>query len=78
MYIHPVFSSPEPKAVASPSLTSSQKRLGQFQSNLVGIMLGGWGFRFIEIKGLTPFGVLGPRKGQNKENFDKSSNIFFS
>jgi len=30
-------------------------------------MLGGWGFRFVQIKG------LGPNKGQNKENFDKSS-----
>jgi len=39
---------------------------------LAGKMLGGWGFRFVQIK------VLGPNKGQNKENFDKSSKIFFS
>jgi len=32
----------------------------------VGIMLGGWGFRFVQIK------------GQNKENFEKYSKIFFS
>jgi len=28
-----------------------------FQPNLVGIMLGGWGFRFVQIKGLASFGV---------------------
>jgi len=33
------------------------------------------GFRFVQIKGLAPFGT---NKGQNKENFDKSSKIFFS
>jgi len=32
------------------------------------------GFRFVQIKGLAPFG---PNKGQNKENLDKSSKIFF-
>jgi len=44
--------------------TSSQEPLGQFQPNLAGNMLGGWGFRFVQIKGLAPFG---PNKGQNKE-----------
>jgi len=29
--------------------------LGQFQPNLLGNMLGGWGFRFVHIKGLAPF-----------------------
>jgi len=28
----------------------------QFQPNLVWNMLGGWGFRFVQIKGLAPFG----------------------
>jgi len=28
-------------------------------------MLGGWGFRFGQIKALAPYG---PNKGQNKEN----------
>jgi len=41
----------------------------------VGNMIGGWGFRFIQIKGLAPFGA---NKGQNKENFVKSSKILFS
>jgi len=53
-------------------MTSSQEPLGQFQPNLVGNMHGRWGFRFVQIKG--------PNKGQNKENkenFDKSSKIFF-
>jgi len=34
---------------------SSQEPLGQFQPNLAGNMLGGWGFRFVQIKGLAPF-----------------------
>jgi len=34
---------------------SSQELLGQFQSNLVGNMPGGWGFIFVQIKGLAPF-----------------------
>jgi len=37
--------------------TSSQEPLGQFQPNLVGNMLGGWGFRFVRIKGPAPFGA---------------------
>jgi len=37
--------------------SSSQEPLGQFQQNLAGNMLGGWGFRFIQIKGLAPFGA---------------------
>jgi len=41
---------------------------------LAGNMLGGWGFRFVQIKGLAPFG---PNKGQNKKKNDKSSKIFF-
>jgi len=41
----------------------------------VGNMIGGWGFRFVQIKRLALFR---PNKGQNKENFDKSSKIFFS
>jgi len=50
--------------------SSSQETIGQFQPNLVGNMLGKWGFRFVQIQG--------PNKGQNKENFDKYSKIFFS
>jgi len=34
-----------------------QEPLGQFQPKLAGIMLGGWGFRFVQIKGLAPFGA---------------------
>jgi len=36
---------------------SSQEPQGQFQPNLTGNMLGSWGFRFVQIKGLAPFGV---------------------
>jgi len=36
---------------------SSQEPLGQFQPKLVGNMIEGWGFRFVQIKGLAPFGV---------------------
>jgi len=36
---------------------SSQEPPGQFQPNLAGNMLGGWGFRFVQIKGLAPFGA---------------------
>jgi len=35
---------------------SSQEPLGQFQPNLAGKMLGGWGFILVQIKGLAPFG----------------------
>jgi len=45
---------------------SFQEPLGQFQPNLAGNIPGGWGFRFVQIKGL------------NKEHFNKSSKIFFS
>jgi len=55
-------------------MTSSQEPLGKFQPKLVGNMLGGWGFIFVQLKGLA----LGPNNGQNKENIDKSSKIFFS
>jgi len=34
---------------------SSQEPLGQFQPNLAGDMLGGWGFRLVQIKWLAPF-----------------------
>jgi len=34
-----------------------QDPLGQFQPNFAGNMPGGWGFRFIQIKGLAPFGA---------------------
>jgi len=37
--------------------SSSQEPLGQFQLNLAGNMPGGWGFRFVQIKGLAPFGA---------------------
>jgi len=37
--------------------SSSQESLGQFQPNLAGNMLGGWGFRCLQIKGLAPFGA---------------------
>jgi len=46
-------------------MTSSQEPPGQFQPNLVGNMLGEWGFRFVQLKG--------PCKEQNMEHFDKSS-----
>jgi len=36
---------------------SSQEPPDQFQPNLAGNMLGGWGFRFVQIKGLAPFGA---------------------
>jgi len=36
---------------------SSQEPLRQFQPNLAGNLLGGWGFRFIQIMGLAPFGA---------------------
>jgi len=44
---------------------SHLKPLDQFQPDLVGNMLGGWGFRFVQ----APL-------GQNKEHFDKSSKLF--
>jgi len=37
--------------------SSSQEPLDQFQPNLSGNMLGGWGFRLVQIKGLAPFGA---------------------
>jgi len=36
--------------------SSSQKPLSQFESNLAGSMLGGWGFISVQMKGLAPFG----------------------
>jgi len=46
-------------------MTSSQELQGQFQPNLIGNMVGGWGFRFIQIKGLTPFGAeYGTKSGK--------------
>jgi len=35
----------------------SQEPQGQLQPNLAGNMLGGWGFRFFQIKGLARFGA---------------------
>jgi len=55
--------------------SSSQEPIGQYQPNLIGNILGGWGFRFVQIKGWP---LLGPSKGQNKENIQKYSKIFFS
>jgi len=37
--------------------SSSQEPLGQFEPKLAGNMLGGWGFVFVPIKGLAPFGA---------------------
>jgi len=37
--------------------SSSQEPLGQFQPNLAGNMLGEWGFRYVQVKGLAPFGA---------------------
>jgi len=37
--------------------SSSQEPLDQFQPKMAGNMLGGWGFRFVQIKGLAPFGA---------------------
>jgi len=37
--------------------SSSQEPLGQFQPNLLGNMPEGWGFRFVQIKGLAPSGA---------------------
>jgi len=54
--------------------SSSQELLGQFQPNLAGNMLGGWGFRFVHIKGLAPFGS--PIRGNIRNiliNLKKSS-----
>jgi len=56
-----VCSNEVPWAIYGPS--PSQEPLAQFQPHLVGNMFGGWGFRFVQIKGLAPFG---PNKGQNK------------
>jgi len=39
------------------------------------MMPGKRGFRFVEIKGLA---LLGHKKGQNKEKFDKYSKMLFS
>jgi len=39
-------------------------------AKLEGNIIRGWEFRFVQI--------LGPKRGQNKDNFDKSSKIFFS
>jgi len=50
--------------------SSSQEPLVQFQPNLAENMPGGWGFRFVQIRG---WHLLGSNKGQNKEHFDKSS-----
>jgi len=36
---------------------STQEPLGQFQSNIVGNMPGGWGFIVAQIKWLAPFGA---------------------
>jgi len=52
---------------------SSQEPIGQFQPNLIGNMLGGWGFTFVHIKGWP---LLGPNNGQNSDNFDKYAKIF--
>jgi len=37
--------------------SSSQEPIGQFQPHLTGNMLRGWGFRYVQIKGLAPFGA---------------------
>jgi len=37
--------------------SSSQEPLSKFQSKLAENMPGGWEFRFIQIKGLAPFGA---------------------
>jgi len=37
--------------------SSSREPLGQFQPNLTGNMLGWWGFIFVQIQGLAPFGA---------------------
>jgi len=37
--------------------SSSHEPLGQFQPNLAGNMVGGWEFRFVQIKELAPFGA---------------------
>jgi len=52
--------------------SSDEESLGQFQPNLAGNMLGGWGFRFVQIKGLVP---LGPIRGKIRKiliNLQKS------
>jgi len=36
---------------------SSQEPLGQFEPKMGGNMLGRWGFRFVQIKRLAPFGT---------------------
>jgi len=54
--------------------SSSQEPLGQFQ--LGRKHAGEIGIQICSNKGSGPF--WGPNKGQNKENFDKSSKIFFS
>jgi len=52
----------------------SQEPIGQFQPNLIGNMLGEWGFRFVQIKGLTPFwGQIRGNIRKNLIHFQKSS-----
>jgi len=38
-------------------ITTSQEPLGQLQPKLVGNMIGGWRFRFVQIKVLATFGA---------------------
>jgi len=38
-------------------ISSSQEPLGQFQPNLAENMPREWEFRFVQIKGLAPFGA---------------------
>ena len=45
---------------------SPLNRLGQCQPNLPGIIIGGWGFKFVQMGPLTPRVLdLGTQKGQN-------------
>jgi len=53
---------------------SFQEPLGQFQPNMAGNMLGGWGFRFFSNKGAGP--LWGPLRGKIRKkiiNLEKSS-----
>jgi len=37
--------------------SSDEEPLGQFQPDMAGNMIGRWGFRFVQIKGLAAFGA---------------------
>ena len=54
--------------------TSPLKPPGQFQPNLSGSIIGGWGFKFVQMVPLAPRVLyLGAQKGENVPFLKKSS-----